>query len=353
MARGALGPARWRRRSGLLRRESDVLEEGEEPFEVGLAGLYVCVCAPFWWRAGVGCWPALGAPPYRHASAHRTCLLLCALPVPLPRPVLLQALPNGHISPALFVALRVLCAPDEEAAGWSGIADALRLPAAAAGRAGGGGQEQPQPELGAVQVWQVLDGDGRPLAATTGTAAAAVAAAAAAPAAAEDAGEQPVRGAAQQYAALLNRDMCELLQGAVRRRQDEYASSLEQELQHLEAALQQATPATAVAEGEEQQVAQRAALLLRVTEQEVLRDLLTALERRLAALPEGEQAAAAEQAAGGQAAGDGAADTQQQQQQEERRTPAGKRKAGGTAAAGSEHQAGQPSRRGARRQRGR
>ncbi|EFN55406.1 hypothetical protein CHLNCDRAFT_134525 [Chlorella variabilis] len=289
-ARGALGPARWRRRSGLLRRESDVLEEGEEPFE---------------------------------------------------------ALPNGHISPALFVALRVLCAPDEEAAGWSGIADALRLPAAAAGRAGGGGQEQPQPELGAVQVWQVLDGDGRPLAAAAGAAAAA----AAAPAAAGDGGEQPAQGAAQQYAALLDRGMCELLQGAVRQRQDEYASPLEQDLRQLEAAAQQATAATAVAEGEEQQVAQRSALLLRVTEQEVLRDLLAALERRLVALPGDEQAA------DGQAAGEGAADGQQQHQQQhqqhqqqERRKPAGKRKAGGAAA--STLQNAQPSDRGVPRQNG-
>jgi SET domain-containing protein 6 len=54
-AQAVLGPARWRRRSGLLRRGSEVMEAGKEPFEVGWVGwavigllLYVsvgCLCA--------------------------------------------------------------------------------------------------------------------------------------------------------------------------------------------------------------------------------------------------------------------------------------------------------------------
>ena len=91
-----------------------------------------------------------------------------------------QALPNGHISPALFVALRVLCAPEAEARSWSSIGDALRLPAAANGAGaaamqgaadGSDGEEEQeeegQPELGAVQVWPVLSEDGQPLDAGT------------------------------------------------------------------------------------------------------------------------------------------------------------------------------------------
>lgn len=34
-ARAALGPRRWDARSALLREQTDVLEEEEEPFEVG------------------------------------------------------------------------------------------------------------------------------------------------------------------------------------------------------------------------------------------------------------------------------------------------------------------------------
>lgn len=204
-----------------------------------------------------------------------------------------QALPNGHISPPLFVALRVLCAPDEEAASWGSIADALQLPAAetaaaadaaADGRAaaGGGGsdseEEDEGPHLGPVQVWPVLDADGQPLAADG-------------PAA--DAQQQLLQ---QGHAALLSRGMCELLQGAVQTRLAAYAGSLEADLAQLaELEAQQqgaaaAAPAAAAAgqaAGDEAdaRVAQSAALLLRVTEKEVLHGLLTALERRLAVLP--------------------------------------------------------------------
>ncbi|PRW44560.1 ribosomal lysine N-methyltransferase 3 [Chlorella sorokiniana] len=232
-AKRQLGTAAWRRHNKMLRDQTEVLEEEEEPFE---------------------------------------------------------ALPNGHISPALFVALRVLCAPEEDARSWSSIADALQLPPpAAAGAANGGAasgsdrEEDGQPDLGAVQVWRVLDEDGQPLDEA---------------AAAEGSAEQQQQQ--QGYAALLNAGMCRLLQQAVERRQGAYAGSLADDLQQLEQQQQAAAscgnadaaaadPAAAAA-AEEQRVAERAALLLRITEQEVLRDVLTAVNRCLAALPAEEQA---------------------------------------------------------------
>jgi hypothetical protein len=206
--------------------------------------------------------------------------------------VLPQALPNGHVSPALFVALRVLCAGDKEAAGWGSFEDALKLPAAAAvaaDAAGSGGEEGEaedggQPELGAVQVWTVLDADGQPQ-----------------PAAASE--EQPQQG----YAALLNASMCQLLQGEVQQRLAAYAGTLQEDLQQLQEQQQGAAAAAAATAGDaaasqaesEQRVAERAALVLRITEKEVLHNLLTALERRLAALP-AEQPAAGEAGSGQQ-----------------------------------------------------
>lgn len=49
-ARAALGAARWRRRSRLLLRDTSVLEEDEEPFEVRLwwGGRAQCVAAVSW-----------------------------------------------------------------------------------------------------------------------------------------------------------------------------------------------------------------------------------------------------------------------------------------------------------------
>lgn len=209
-----------------------------------------------------------------------------------------QALPNGHISPALFVALRVLCAPDDVAASWTSIADALRLPAAA-----GSEEEGEAPHLGVVQVWPVLDADGQPLAAG-GTAAA---------------GDQQ-----QGYAALLNRGMCELLQEEVEQRMGAYAYSLAADLAQLaqQAQLEDgpstaADAAAAEAEAEaEQRVAKRAALMLRVTEKEVLHGLLDALEQRLAVLP---PAAAAPDE---KAAAAGAKKKQQKQQKAAGKEPA-------------------------------
>jgi hypothetical protein len=190
----------------------------------------------------------------------------------------LQALPNGHISPALFVALRVLCAPDEEAAGWSSIADALCLPAVALDSSS---DEQGQPELGAVQVWPVLNCNGQPLAANVAAAEMAGITSQPAAAAGGEEARQLILRSAQLYSTLLNSAMCELLQGAVRLRLQAYGTPLKHDLQQLEAAPQhQEAPAAATA-AEEQRVAERSALLLRITEKEVLHDLLTALERRL------------------------------------------------------------------------
>jgi hypothetical protein len=194
-----------------------------------------------------------------------------------------QALPNGHVSPALFVALRVLCASDKEAAGWGSFEDALKLPAAAAvaadaaGSGGGEGEAEAggQPELGAVQVWTVLDADGQPQ-----------------PAAASE--EQSQQG----YAALLNASMCQLLQGEVQQRLAAYAGTLQEDLQQLQEQQQGAAAAAATAGDaaasqaeSEQRVAERAALVLRITEKEVLHNLLIALEHRLAALPAEQPAA--------------------------------------------------------------
>lgn len=218
-----------------------------------------------------------------HSELNRRCAPLSIAAVTAPCcPCPLQALPNGHISPALFVALRVLCAPDAEASGWSGIADALQPPEAAAS---GAAEDSQQQELGAVQVWPVLDADGHPLAADA--------------AAAAGSGEQQ-QGS---YTALLSRGMCELLQEEVRQRLGAYACSLEEDLEQLR---QAGTPAAAgpgagsQAEAEEQRVAEQAALLLRVTEKEVLHGLLAALERRLAVLPaaDGKTAASGKAAAG-------------------------------------------------------
>jgi hypothetical protein len=194
-----------------------------------------------------------------------------------------QALSNGHISPALFVALRVLCAGDKEAAGWASFEDALKLPAApaaaAAHAASSDGEEDEaeaggQPELGAVQVWAVLDADGQLLAADAEAAAGSE--------------EQRQDG----YAALLNASMCQLLQAEVQQRLAAYAGTLQQDLQQLQEQQQQGAAAAATAGAaaalqadSEKRVAERAALVLCITEKEVLHNLLTALERRLASLP--------------------------------------------------------------------
>lgn len=199
------------------------------------------------------------------------------------------------------MALRVLCAPEEDARGWSSIADALQLPPPVVDAASGGAacgsdgeeDEHGQPDLGAVQVWRVLGEDGQLEAAAAGEAAAC------------STGEQQSQG----YAALLNCGMCRLLRQAVERRQGTYAGSLEDDLQLLEQ--QQAAgndSAAGAATGddpaaaEEQQVAERAALVLRITEKEVLRDLLTAVDRCLAALPAEEQEEQEQKAAGKQQA---------------------------------------------------
>ncbi|KAL4428485.1 hypothetical protein ABPG75_002574 [Micractinium tetrahymenae] len=268
-AAAALGPRRWKARSRLLRDQTEVLEEDEEPFE---------------------------------------------------------ALPNGHVSPALYVALRVLGATDAELASWHGISDALRLPpAAAAGGRGsssiqrgveeregedGGkdnaeeeeGEEEGEPQLGAVQVWWVLDTAGQPLpeAEVAATAEEAVPEGAAA-------------GGSQGYAELLPASMWQLLAEEVRQRQAAYAAPLEADLQQLaelerQQAEEQARHGAQQAQQAEQssseaQQAEHAALLLRITEKEVLRDLLTALQRRLAAMGAGE----AEAADGAARQGEGAA----------------------------------------------
>ncbi|PSC69948.1 SET domain-containing [Micractinium conductrix] len=216
-AKRALGAKRWRVRSALLERETEVLEAEEEPFE---------------------------------------------------------ALPNGHISAPLFVALLVLGASDNEAARWEGVADALRPPAAAAAAAGGDSEEEEEEEqqqLGAVQVWPVLDTKGKQLTPEAASAAAAA---------------QPRSRGAQ-----LTPAMCRLLRDEVQQRMAAYPAPLQQDVEKLAAAEeQQQQPGAAAAADSEAAVAERAALLLRITEQEVLRDLLAALAARLAA-------------AGGEAAG--------------------------------------------------
>ena len=164
----------------------------------------------------------------------------------------LEALPNGHISPALFVLLRVLAAADAEAQDWQGVEDALLLP---------GGQHA---ELGAaVQLWPVLDAHGQrlPPAEAAATAAAAV--------------QQP--GAL----ALVTRPMCELLAATVQHRLAQYPCSLADSLAQL-AGQQQLRQATAPGQQlDEHDSATLSALLLRVTEQELLEGLLQAAKTRL------------------------------------------------------------------------
>lgn len=107
----------------------------------------------------------------------------------------------------------------------------------------------------------------------------------------QDGEQQPQAGG---YAALLNRTMCELLVAEVRERLAAYAGNLHDDLAELQQAEQQPSgqrQAAGGAAGEEQRVAERAALLLRITEKEVLHGMLEALERRLAALPADEKAA--------------------------------------------------------------
>lgn len=240
----------------------------------------------------------------------------------------LQALPNGHISPALYVALRVLGATDAELASWRSIGNALRLPPAVAGSAssdgdssaqGGaaegsremeeedeedegdeeeGGDEEAQ--LSAVQVWRVLDTDGQPLPEAEATVPPSAGAAAAA---AETA---PAGASSRGRAELLPAVAWQLLAGEVRQRQAAYATKIEADLRQL-ARLEARQAGRAEGPPGEAQQAERAALLLRVTEKEVLRDLLAALQRRLAHLgsAETEAAVAAEEAAGAAPAGQG------------------------------------------------
>ena len=84
--------------------------------------------------------------------------------------------------------------------------------------------------------------------------------------------------------------MCQLLQGEVRQRLAAYSGTLQEDVQQLQEQQQgsavAAAGAAAASQAEsEQRVAERASLVLRITEKEVLHNLLTALERRLASLP--------------------------------------------------------------------
>ena len=174
-----------------------------------------------------------------------------------------QALPNGHISPALFVALRVLCAPDDEAARWGSISDALHPPPATE-------EQQQQQELGAVQVWPVLDASWQPLAPAE--------AAAQASAAALEGG----------HCSLLNSAMCALLLGAVERRLALYATSLQHDLQQLleeDGGPPGGEKAAPMDSSDDRHItAHRAALLLRISEKEVLQQLQLAAAARQGAL---------------------------------------------------------------------
>lgn len=170
------------------------------------------------------------------------------------------------------MALRVLCAPEAEAAAWSSIEDALQLPslteAASCDDLLKGTLQGRDSELGAVQVWRVLGSDGQQLEAQPE----------AAVAAAGSSEQQQQLG----YAACLNAEMCKLVQQAVQQRQEAYSDTLEHDLQQLQER-QQGASGNPDAAGE-QHVAESAALLLKITEKEVLRDLQNALERKLAAL---------------------------------------------------------------------
>eukprot|EP00887_Chlorella_sp_A99_P004898 scaffold4.g4898.t1 len=228
-----------------------------------------------------------------------------------------EVLPNGHLSPALFVALRVLSAPDAEADAWQGIGDALTPP---------GAVEAPR-RVQPVQLWPVLDADGRrrPAAggersgkqakkrargpAITGADGAAVDATEAgadmAAAAAEGIGQEETKDEGSSLAQLINRLLCELVIGTAQARLAAYPTPLRQSLALLGAVQRDA--ASAAAGLSEAQAAALAALTLRVTEQEVLDGLIEAAWVRLRAL----------EGAGSAAGGKSAA--------EEQRAAAGKR----------------------------
>ncbi|GAB4814451.1 hypothetical protein N2152v2_001497 [Parachlorella kessleri] len=306
-----------------------------------------------------------------------------------------EVLPNGHVSPGLFVALRVLGADEAEFKRWSDIADALvspppapsddiAAPAAAAGAAAGGvrkrrreievqeeiegqlqeDEKESEADLSVppVQVWAV-----RPAAAAAaaggvmepivaeqplqpeqhGEPGAAAEPAAIANGAAVPAGDRRSEGAQQGgdraagLGALLTPVACSMLERAVAARLGRYPGSLEEDEQRWEVQQAQQQQAQQCQENEgkppgqqwqalsEHESAALGALLLRLSEREVLLEMQDALQQR-----QRQQAQHAKQAMqtaalavepepakgrpkGSSKAGSGAAKRSRQQQQQE------------------------------------
>lgn len=164
----------------------------------------------------------------------------------------LEALPNAHVSPSLFVALRVLGAPNEEAATWRGVADALALP--------GGDSSSRMPQVPPAQLWPVLDEDGKRHSKTG--------------AAAAEAKWRHERPGLEQ---LLGAGACELLIDVVGQRLQSFPTDLSASWK----ALADAQEAARSGPLSEQQSATVTALMLRATEQEILCNLVDAAKQRL------------------------------------------------------------------------
>lgn len=166
-----------------------------------------------------------------------------------------QVLPNGHISAALFVALRVLCSgsgTENNSPAVESIGDALRLP--------GGGEDEMLDlrEVGAVQVWQVTDKRGALLAENEA-----------------GAHNQPQGPGSDMVTA----PMCRALAAAIGLRVKKYPTGLKQtqkEVEKVEKKVHNAGVAVAETQG-----ALRAALTLRLTEQQILEGMEMALRCKI------------------------------------------------------------------------
>lgn len=163
-----------------------------------------------------------------------------------------EVMPNGHIGPALFATLRVLCSGAEGGVEVTSLAQALTLP----GEVGGGEGIDPG-RIGAVQVWPVLGADGEAL--------------------------PDIEAAALAHSSqgglgvMVTAPMCLALVAAVDARLERYPtdqSTTLTELEEVEGGKVGKVPSAG-------EVARRAALTLRVTEQEALAGVKLAAQRRL------------------------------------------------------------------------
>lgn len=178
-----------------------------------------------------------------------------------------EVMANGHMGPALFITLRMLCSGADGGAAFTCVEDALRLPAPEDSSDAEAAPLFIDPEdIGAVPVRLMTSQND---------------AAAAAVADAEGINGKGVGSGAQSHpcSGMISPAMCRALHQAVTMRLAGYPTSLAETCEELREFEKRVATGRAGALGEGE-AAVRAALVLRASEQGVLEDMLAALESR-------------------------------------------------------------------------